>query len=126
MAVLGVGVDAVEIERLRAAVTRTPGLLPRLFTERERAASTSRCGDLKLGGLAGRFAVKEAVAKALGSGVCGFGFRDIEVLNDERGRPVVELHGGAALLATTLGATNVQVSITHSRELALAQAVVEG
>jgi holo-[acyl-carrier protein] synthase len=126
MAVIGVGIDAVEIERLRAAVARTPGLLRRLFTDRERAASTSRCGDLRVGGLAGRFAVKEAVAKALGTGVCGFGFRDIEVLNDERGKPVVALHGGAAALAERLGATNVQVSLTHSRELALAQAVVEG
>jgi holo-[acyl-carrier protein] synthase len=126
MAVIGIGVDALEIERLRSAVTRTPALLPRLFTERERAASTSRCGDLRVGGLAGRFTVKEAVAKALGTGVCGFGFRDIEVLNDERGKPIVVLHGGAARLAESLGATNVQVSITHSRELAVAQAVVEG
>jgi holo-[acyl-carrier protein] synthase len=121
----GVGVDAVEIERMRRAVARTPGLLSRVFTERERASCTSRCGDLKVGGLAARFAAKEAVAKALGTGVRDFGFRDVEVLNDELGKPEVTLHDAAAAVASRLGVVRVHVSLSTSHELAVAHAVAE-
>lgn len=125
MAVIGVGVDAIEIHRVRAALTRTPTLLARLFTERERATCITRCGDLRYGGLAARFAAKEAVAKALGTGIKGFGFRDIEVLNDPSGRPVVELRGGAAEAAARANVTSVHVSLSHSTDLAVANAVAE-
>ncbi len=126
MAVAGIGVDAVEIVRVRAALTRTPALLPRLFTERERASCMSRCGNLRYGGLAARFAGKEAVAKALGTGVRGFEFRDVEVLNDELGKPVVHLHGGAAQVAAGLGVQRVHLSFTTNDTLALANVLLEG
>lgn len=126
MTVIGVGVDAIEVERVGVAVTRTPGLVARLFTEQERAVCTSSCGDLKIGGLAARFAAKEAVAKSLGTGIAGFGFRDIEVVPDRRGKPEVALHGGAADVAARLGVTNVQLSLTVSVELAIANVVAEG
>lgn len=125
MAVIGVGVDAIEIHRVRAALERTPTLLARLFTERERASCITTCGDLRYGGLAARFAAKEAVAKALGTGVKGFGFRDIEVLHDAAGRPVVELRGGAAEAASRTNVTTVHVSLSHSTDLAVANAVAE-
>ncbi len=125
-AFVGVGIDAVEIERLRSALGRTRGIAERLFTARERTLSTTRGGDLRPGGLAGRFAAKEAVAKALGTGVRGFGFRDIEVLNDPAGKPYVRLHAGAARVADRLGVTRVEVTITTSRALAIANAVAAG
>lgn len=125
MAVIGVGVDALEISRMRRVLTRTPALLERLFTERERATCTSRCGGLRFGGLAARFAAKEAVAKALGTGLDGFGFRDVEVLNDDRGRPEVTLHGGAAAAAAAAGVTRIHVSLTTSVDVAIANAVLE-
>jgi holo-[acyl-carrier protein] synthase len=124
--IVGVGIDAIEIARVRAACTRTPSLVARLYTAQERASCTSRCGDLRFGGLAARFAAKEAVAKALGRGVRGFRWLDIEVLNDEHGRPVVRLHGGAARLAEELGVAAVHLSLTTSTDLAVAQAVAEG
>ena len=123
---VGVGIDAVDIERLRVALGRTRGMAERLFTARERTLSTTRGGDLRPGRLAGRFAAKEAVAKALGTGVRGFGFRDIEVLNDPAGKPCVRLHAGAAQTADRLGVTRVEVSITTSRSLAIANAVAAG
>ncbi|HWB72934.1 MAG TPA: holo-ACP synthase [Egibacteraceae bacterium] len=126
MAVIGVGVDAVEIGRLRAALERSPRLLGRLFTERERALCTSRCGQLRFGGLAARFAAKEAVAKALGTGVRGFGFRDVEVLPDAGGRPRVTLHDGAGRVAAERGVDRVHVSLSHTHDLAVAHAVAEG
>ena len=125
MAVVGVGVDAIEIQRVRNALTRTPTLLTRLFTEREQASCVTRCGDLRYGGLAARFAAKEAVAKALGTGIRGFGFRDIEVLADEDGRPTIELRAGALAAARDVGVTRVHISLSHSTGVAVANAVAE-
>lgn len=126
MSVVGVGVDALEIARMRAALTRTPSLAVRLFTDAERATCTSRHGDLRIGGLAARFAAKEAVAKAFGTGVRGFSFRDVEVRSDALGKPEVVLHNGAAAVAQRLGVARVHVSLSTSAELALAHVVAEG
>ena len=125
MAVVGVGVDAIEIERVRTALTRTPSLLGRLFTEREHACCVTRCGDLRYGGLAARFAAKEAVAKALGTGIVGLTFRSIEVLSEPSGRPTVVLHDGASRVAAAAGVTTVHVSLSHSTGIAVANAVAE-
>ena len=125
MSVVGIGVDALEIQRLRVALARTPSLAGRLFTDSERAVCTSRRGDVTVGRLAARFAAKEAVAKALGTGVRGFSFRDIEVLPDELGTPRVTLHGGAADVAAQLGIWRVHVSLTTTADLAVANAVAE-
>jgi holo-[acyl-carrier protein] synthase len=123
--IIGVGVDAVDIARVRTALTRTPSLQARLYTEAERASCTSRCGDLRFGGLAARFAAKEAVAKALGTGIRGFGFRDVEIRNDELGKPIVVLHGGAAEAAARAGVERVHLSLTHTDDVAIAHAVAE-
>jgi holo-[acyl-carrier protein] synthase len=123
--VVGIGVDAIEIDRVERALTRTPSLLGRLFTERERATCTSRCGDLKVGGLAARFAAKEAVAKALGTGVRGFAWRDVEVVSDERGKPDIRLHGPAARLAEAQGVARVHLSLSTSTATAVASVVLE-
>lgn len=120
MSVVGIGVDVVEIPRMRTALERTPSLLGRLFTDRERDG----CRSL-VGALAARFAAKEAVAKAFGTGIRGFSFRDVEVLNDELGRPIVELHAGAARLAAELGVARVHLSLTTGADLAIAHAVAE-
>jgi holo-[acyl-carrier protein] synthase len=125
VSVVGVGVDAIEIERVRTALTRTPTLLERVFTERERASCVTRCGDLRYGGLAARFAAKEAVAKALGTGIAGFNFRDIEILSGENGRPTIQLHAGAMAVAEAAGDTAVHVSLSHSAGVAVANAVAE-
>ena len=125
MAVVGVGVDAIDVARIRAALDRTPTLLARLFTEREQGSCITRCGDLRYGGLAARFAAKEAVSKALGTGIRGFGFRDIEILTDGNGKPTVTLHGGAVEVARAAGVAQVLVSLSTSAELAVANAVAE-
>ena len=122
---MGVGVDAIDIGRVRTALTRTPGLLSRLFTERERGSCLTTCGDLRYGGLAARFAAKEAVAKALGTGISGFAFRDIEVLTDDKGKPTVTLHAGALDVARAAGVAQVHVSLSTSADLAVANAVAE-
>jgi holo-[acyl-carrier protein] synthase len=125
VSVIGIGVDAVEIARLRAALERTPTLLGRLFTPAERAVCRTRAGDLQVGRLAARFAAKEAVAKAFGTGVRGFAFQDIEILGDELGRPHVQLRHGAAAVAASLGVARVHLSMTTCVQLAIANAVLE-
>jgi holo-[acyl-carrier protein] synthase len=122
----GIGIDAVEIERIRSARERLGGR----FVRRVLSAAEQ---DLLEGSstpdtfLAGRFAAKEAVMKVLGTGWAkGVRFCDIEVLKDSDGVPVVHLDGVAAERARALGVSQVLVSITHTRDLAMAMATGEG
>ncbi len=109
----GVGIDLIEIERVERALERRPGLAERLFTPNELAYARARARPGQH--LAARFAAKEAVIKALGTGVP---LREIEVLSGEP--PRVELHGRAAEVA---GERAVAISLTHSRESAAAVAI---
>jgi holo-[acyl-carrier protein] synthase len=120
-AVVGVGVDLVDVERLRTALARTPSLAARLFTEGERAALAGRRDPMPH--LAARFAAKEAVMKALGRGLATIELTDIEVVVDEHGAPQVMLYGSAAERAAELGVGLVRVSLTHTGSLAQAFAV---
>ena len=116
-----VGVDLIEIERIRRALERYPGFRERCFTEAERAYCDSRKNPAQ--SYAGRFAGKEAVGKALGFGVArAFAWRDVEIVG--RPKPAVRLHGRLAAWAERLGAGEIDVSMTHSRELASAVSVV--
>ena len=123
-AVLGVGTDLVDVERIGAAVARTPGLLTRVFTDAERTwAGASRHPEQRL---AARFAAKEAVLKALGAGLGSAPLTDIEVVRGTSGAPSVALHGRAAELARALGVDRVLVSLTHTSTTAAAFAVAMG
>jgi holo-[acyl-carrier protein] synthase len=116
-----VGVDLIEIERIRRALDRYPGFRERCFTDAERAYCESRKNPAQ--SYAGRFAGKEAVGKALGLGVArAFAWREIEIVG--RPKPSVTLYGRAAAWAERVQAGRVDLSMTHSRELAAAVAVV--
>jgi holo-[acyl-carrier protein] synthase len=115
-----VGVDLIEIERVRRALERHgDGFRERCFTPDERAYCDSKPNPAQH--YAGRFAAKEAVGKALGVGV-HFTWREIEVAG--RPKPGVRLSGRTARAAERLGAGRIELSMTHSRELAAAVAVV--
>ena len=116
-----VGVDLIEIERIRRALDRHPGFRQRVFTEAEIAYCESRPNPAQH--YAARFAGKEAVGKALGFGVArAFAWKDIEVTG--RPKPSVTLSGRVAAWAEKVGAGAIDLSMTHSRELASAVAVV--
>jgi holo-[acyl-carrier protein] synthase len=116
-----VGVDLIEIDRVRRALERYPGFRERCFTEAERAYCDSRPNPAQ--SYAGRFAGKEAVGKALGFGVArAFAWREIEIAG--RPKPSVLLSGRIAAWAERVGAGAIDLSMTHSRELANAVAVV--
>jgi len=115
-----VGIDLIEIERVRRALERHgDGFRSRCFTDAERAYCDSKANPAQH--YAGRFAAKEAVGKALGSGVY-FTWREIEIRG--RPKPGVELTGRTAQVAERIGAGRIELSMTHSRELAAAIAVV--
>lgn len=111
-----VGVDVIEIGRIERALARFGDrFLRRVYTERERDRYGHRPAEL-----AARFAAKEAVMKALGTGIRGVRWRDIEVLPNRRGKPIVVLHDTAARRAALLGFRHVAISLTHSRTEAMA------
>lgn len=124
-AIAGLGVDIVEIERMRDALKRRPRMKERLFSEDERRYCEQR--NKPEIHYAMRFAAKEAVLKALGTGFSGMRFRDVEVLRDERGRPVPKLSGKAAEVAEAAGVVEMHLSLsfTHSTAVASAVAITE-
>ena len=119
--ITGLGVDIIEIGRMREALLRRPRMKERLFSEEERAYCESR--NKPEIHYAMRFAAKEAVLKALGTGFSGVRFRDVEVGRDDRGRPVPHLLGRAAELAEEAGVVEMHLSLSFTHTTAVASAV---
>lgn len=121
---IGIGTDIIEVQRVNRAYSRWgERFLRRVYTPVEQLyclnkTSTACC-------LAGRFAAKEAVLKALGTGRKGFGFGEVEVVNDDAGKPLVILRGRAAVVAREQGVSTVHLSISHDAACAVAFAVAE-
>ena len=120
-ALTGIGIDAVEVDRFRRVIGRTPGVVRRLFTDGEQAAGARRRDPAQR--LAARFAAKEAVMKALGVGLGAFRFHDVEVVNAPSGKPALVLRGKAAALARAQGVRGWELSLTHTDHTAHAVAV---
>ena len=122
MATAGIGVDMLEIDRMERVLARRPNFARRVFTEDERAYcdGSSRPAEH----YAARWAAREAVVKALGTGFAqGVGFRDVSVARDEAGRPRAVLTGRAAEVARELGVREIALSISHTRDVAVANAI---
>jgi holo-[acyl-carrier protein] synthase len=116
------GVDLLEIERLQKAIEKHgERFLARIYTLAERELCNGNTASL-----AARFAAKEAVSKALGSGLGKVAWTDIEVLRAESGAPTLHLHGNARALADELGLTQWSISLSHTHEYAVAMAVALG
>jgi holo-[acyl-carrier protein] synthase len=113
---VAVGIDIVEIARIRRTLADFGDrFLRRVYTNQERERYGSRIAEL-----AARFAAKEATSKALGTGIRGIRWREMEVLSNKRGKPLLILHGSAAERAAQLGLVAFDVSLTHSRTDAIA------
>ena len=120
----GIGTDIADLKRMSNAVERE-AFLTRVFTPEEIAYCESKMKG-KTASYAGRFAAKEAIMKALGTGLREGRLVDIEIVNDELGAPVASLTGGFAVRAEALGVKKIWISISHSQEYATAQCVLEG
>ena len=116
------GIDLCEITRVREAIERHgERILARIFTPTERA----QCGE-NYASLAARFAAKEAVAKALGTGLGVVSFTEIEIVRAESGEPLLSLHGDAKAAADRLGLKEWAISLSHTHEFAVASVVAVG
>jgi len=116
-----IGTDIIEINRIERVLGRWgTRFLHRVYTDSE----LSQC-RMRLPSLAVRFAGKEATLKMLGTQTSGISWKDIEILSDSTGKPVVNLHGKARLQADYLQLKNLAISLSHSREYALAVAIGE-
>jgi holo-[acyl-carrier protein] synthase len=127
--IVGIGVDAVDVDRFRRVLSRRPGFAARYYSATEQADAATTPDPTET--LAARFAAKEAVMKAFGIGLGGFALTDVEVRRTggdgaTRGAPSLLLHGGAAARATELGAGRLHLSLTHTDHVAIAFVVAEG
>lgn len=126
MSVIALGLDLVEVERVRDLLQRHgERFKERTFTEGERAYCDGNADPAMH--YAARFAAKEAVSKALGTGFAdGVGWADIEVVRAENGQPTIALHRGAETRAEALGIERVLVTLTHTKDTAAASVVAVG
>ena len=116
-----IGIDIIEIARIKKAIARWgEGFLQRVYTEPE-----LKLYHKKPSSLAARFAAKEAVIKALGTHAKGISWKEIEIVSDPSGQPLVHLYGKAQNQANGLGLNNLAISLSHSREYAIACIVGE-
>jgi holo-[acyl-carrier protein] synthase len=126
MRIHGIGIDVVEVARIAAAIGKHgEPFLARIFTPAERAYCEAH--QIPAPHFAARFAAKEATAKALGTGLGAHAnWLDLEVVRSPAGAPALHLRGAAAEFAAQQGITEVQISLTHSRDYAAANAIATG
>lgn len=122
MEIIGIGIDLVEVSRIKNAVTTKKTFLERIYSKEE--IKLSDRGKFRFEELAGRFAVKEAILKAIKTGWRqGVKFKEIIILNEKSGAPYVTLTGKAREITDSLGVESILISISHTKELAIGMAI---
>lgn len=122
--IIGIGIDVVDVERLRQW-EKDSRIFDRFFHPDEIKTAKERGSNLHILSLAARFAAKEAFGKALGTGLKGFSLKEIAVLNNENGKPDMYLYGAAKRALEKHPGAKVHVSLTHERDYALAEVIIE-
>lgn len=123
--IISIGIDIIEVRRVREVISRTPRFVERVYTERERAYCDSR-GAVAAQHYAARFAAKEAALKALQTGwTGGIAWQDIEVVSRDSGAPMLLFRGRVLELYEQSGARAAHLSISHTSEHAIAQVILE-
>lgn len=120
--IIGIGTDIIEIDRIKVAIERTPSFLSKAFTEKE--IELFKAKEMRVETIAGNFAAKEALSKALGTGFRGYSLQDFEILRDQLGKPIVNISKKAR---QKIGdrVLNINISISHNKSNAIAFAIVE-
>ena len=121
MNILDIGVDIVEIDRIKEALTKNERFLNKLFTKNEIEYFNSK--NFKVETIAGNFAAKEAISKAIGTGIRNFNFSDMEILRNDLGKPVVKTYNNLKQICIDFNVLNIKVSISHSNKYAVANAI---
>ena len=123
--IVSIGIDIIEVARIREVLLRTPRFAERVFTKAERAYCDSR-GVVAAQHYAARFAAKEAALKALQTGWSGgISWQDVEISAKDSGAPLILFHGRARELYEEMGVTSAHLSIAHTTEHAVAEVVLE-
>lgn len=117
----GIGTDIVDIERIEKVIARSKNFVSKVYTEKEILYCEAK-NKVKFQSYAGKFAGKEAVSKALGTGVSGFSLKDIEIINNENGKPIVVL---SDLLKEKLKDLKIEISISHEKKYAIAFVLIQ-
>ena len=121
MNILDIGIDIVEIKRIEDALNKNKRFLDKLFTKEEIKYFESR--NFKIETIAGNFAAKEAISKAMGTGIRNFNFIDIEVLRNELGKPKVKTFNNLNKMCIDYNVLEIKVSISHSDNYAVSNAI---
>ncbi len=123
--IFGTGTDIIETKRIENSIARSEAFVNKIFTEAEQAyCKAQKAGIFQ--SYAARYAAKEAVFKALGTGYrYGMAFREIEVTNDKLGKPEIRVHGKVKAFVREQKITNIHISLSHIKEMALAFVVLE-
>ncbi|MCB5279088.1 MAG: holo-ACP synthase [Candidatus Cloacimonetes bacterium] len=123
--IVGIGVDIVNVGRVARLINTNPRFTEKVFTPNEASYANSKASPAQ--SYAARFAAKEAFMKALGTGWDkGVSWRDMEILNTDSGKPELYLSGITKQLAEQMGVLNIHISLSHEKEYAIAQVVLEG
>ncbi len=123
--IVSIGIDIIEVYRIRETISRTPRFAERVFTKRERDYCEAK-GAASAQSYAARFAAKEAFLKALKTGWRGkVTWHDVEICSDENGVPSLEIEGEAKSILENLGANRIHLSLSHTTEHAVAQVILE-
>lgn len=121
MNILDIGTDIIEIERIKKAIERNSRFLDKIFTEKEIEYFASK--GFKPESIAGNFAAKEAVSKSIGMGIREYSFKDIEILRDKLGKPIVKTYNNLDQICIDYNVLEIKVSISHCKEYAVANAI---
>ena len=113
MNIFGIGIDIIEIDRIENAIKKNPRFLERNFTEKEVLYFKEN-----------NFASKEAISKAIGTGIRGFKLKDIEILRDELGKPIVNTYNNLSEICIKYNIKEIKVSISHSKNYAVANSLI--
>ena len=122
--IFGIGTDMVEIGRIRRAIDKNPRFLQKVYTEEEIRYCQRKKNPWQ--SFAARFAAKEAVGKAMGTGIGALGLTNIEIVNKSSGQPQVVLRDRAEAIARERGIKTIHISLSHSEVYAIATAMIEG
>lgn len=121
MNIIDIGIDITEIDRIREALNKKGNFLKKMFTDKEIEMFEKRGNSIQT--IAGNFAAKEAISKSLGLGIRGYNFKDIEILRDDLGKPIVNTYNNLEKICIKYSILEIKVSISHGRDYAVANAI---
>ena len=121
MNILDIGPDIIEVERIKNSLSKRGDFLKKIFTDKEIEMFEQKGNNPQT--IAGNFAAKEAISKSLGLGIRGYNFKDIEILRNDLGKPIVKTYNNLEQICINYSVLEIKVSISHTKDYAIAYAI---